>query len=112
LAGMQVSFTATVTSATGVPTGTVTLYDGGSAIQTAQLNAQGVATFSSSTLSTGSHTLTLGYGGDANYQAGVSTPWTETVSLAQPTLTLSGPANAVDVGTMFTLTGNLTGPGI
>jgi len=112
LAGLPVSFTATVTSPTGIPTGTVTLYDGGSGIQTVPLNAQGVATFLSSTLSTGSHTLTVGYGGDSSYQAGISTAWTETISLAQPAVTLSGPANAVDVGTMITLTGNLTGPGI
>ena len=112
LAGMQLSFTATVTSPTGIPTGTATLYDGGTSIQTAPLNAQGIASFSTNRLSSGSHILTVGYGGDANYLAVTSAPWTETVNLAQPTLTLSGPTNAVDVGTTVTLTGNLIGPGI
>jgi len=112
LAGTQVSFTATVTSSTGIPTGTVTLYDGGTSIQAASLNTLGIASFSSSTLSTGPHTLTVGYGGDANYQVGTSAPWIETVNLAQPTVTLSGPANAVDVGTTIMFTGNLTSPGI
>ena len=112
LAGMQVSFTATVTSSTGIPTGMVTLYDGAISIQTATLNAQGIASFSTNTLSSGSHTLTIGYGGDTNYQGAASAPWAETVNLAQPTVTLSGPANAVDVGTAVTLTGNLTSPGI
>jgi sugar lactone lactonase YvrE len=112
LAGMPVSFTVTVTSTTGIPTGTATLYDGGTSIQTAPLNAQGIASFSTNTLSSGSHILAVGYGGDASYEAGTSAPWTETVNLAQPTVTLSGPANAVDVGTPVALSGNLTGPGI
>ncbi|HEY1576611.1 MAG TPA: Ig-like domain repeat protein, partial [Terracidiphilus sp.] len=112
LAGTQVNFTATVTSSTGIPTGTATLYDGGTSIQTALLNLQGIASFSTSTLSNGAHALTVGYGGDSSYEAGTSAAWTETVNLAQPIVTLSGPANAVDVGTAVTLTGNLTGPGI
>ena len=112
LAGMPVSFTATVTSSTGIPTGTATLYDGGTSIQTAPLNPQGMASFSTSTLSGASHTLTVGYSGDTSYQADTSSPWTETVNLAQPTLTLSGPANAVDVGTTGTFTGNLASPGV
>jgi sugar lactone lactonase YvrE len=112
LAGTKVSFTATVTSSTGIPTGTVTLYDSGASVQTAQLNAQGNASFAISTLSSGSHTLTVGYGGDANYGVGISGPWIETVNLAQPTVTLSGPSNVVDIGTPVTLTGNLTSPGI
>lgn len=112
LAGTGVSFATSVSSATGTPTGTVTLYDSGTSIGTLELNAQGIATFSSNTLSPGSHTLTVGYGGDASYQTGTSAPWTETVNLAQPAITLSGPANSVDVGTTVTLTGNLTSPGI
>ena len=112
LAGMSVSFTATVTSSTGIPTGTATLYDGGTSLQTATLNAQGIASFSTNTLSSGAHILTVGYSGDANYLAVASAPWTETVNLAQPTVTLSGPANSVDVGTTVTLAGNLISPGI
>ncbi len=112
LAGLPVSFTATLTSSTGIPTGTVTLYDGGTSIQTAPLNAQGIASFSTNTLASGSHILTVGYSGDANYETGTSAAWTETINLAQPAVTLSGPANAVDVGTTVTLTGNLTSPGI
>ncbi len=112
LAGTPVTFTATVTSSTGIPTGAATLFDGGTSIQTATLNAQGIASFSTSTLSAASHTLTVGYGGDSNYASGTSAVWTESVNLAQPTVTLSGPANAVDVGTAVTLTGNLTSPGI
>ena len=112
LAGLPVSFSATVTSSTGIPTGTLMLYDSGTIIATAPLNAQGVASFSTNTLASGSHTLTIGYGGDTNYQPVTSAPWTETVNLAQPVITLSGPANAVDIGTSVALTGTLTSSGI
>ena len=111
-AGRPVSFTATITSSTGIPTGAATLYDGSTALQTASLNAQGTVTFLLSSLSVGNRTLSVAYGGDANYSAGSSAPWNETVNLAPAALTLSGPADAVDVGTAVTLTGNLTSPGI
>lgn len=112
LAGETATFTATVTSATGTPTGTVSFLDGGVVLGTAALNAQGVATFSLSTLNSGTHTLTATYDGDANYSASTSAAWSETVNLAQPVLTLSGPSNPVDVGATVTLTGTMTSPGI
>lgn len=112
LAGTPVSFTTAVTSSTGIPTGTATLYDGSTALQAASLNAQGTLTFSLSSLSVGSHTLSVAYSGDANYSGDSSATWNETVSLAPAALTLSGPANPVDVGTAVTLTGNLTSPGV
>ena len=112
LTGEPASFTATVTSSTGTPTGTVTFHDGATVLSIATLNAQGVATFSLSTLTTGTHTLTASYDGDANYATNTSAPWTETVNLAQPVLTLSGPVNPVDAGTVVTVTGTFTSPGI
>ena len=112
LAGKPVSFTTTVASSTGIPTGTATLYDGGTALQTETLNAQGIVTFSLSTLSVGNRTLSVAYSGDASYSAGSSATWSETVNLAPAALTLTGPANPVDVGTTVALTGSLTSPGI
>jgi len=112
LTGEPASFTATVTSSTGTPTGTVTFHDGATVLSIATLNAQGVATFSLSTLTTGTHTLTASYDGDANYATNTSAPWTETVNLAQPVLTLSGPVNPVDAGTVVTVTGTFTSSGI
>ncbi|MEP7137144.1 MAG: MBG domain-containing protein, partial [Chloroflexota bacterium] len=62
LAGQLVTFTATVTPAAA--TGTVTFYDGSTAIGSGAL-AGGVATFSTSALSSSSHNITAVYGGDA-----------------------------------------------
>lgn len=112
LTGKPVTFTVNVTSPTGIPTGNVALHDGATTISQATLNAQGSASFSMSTLTTGSHTLSVSYEGDVNYLTSTSPSWMETVNLAQTALTLSGPTNAVDVGTGFTVTGTLTSSGV
>jgi hypothetical protein len=69
----SVTFTATVTSnTTGEPTGRVTFLDGTSTLGTASVNGSGVATFSISTLSVGTHSITAAYGGDSNFNASTS----------------------------------------
>lgn len=112
LTGEPASFTATVTSSTGMPTGTVSFHDGATLLGQVALDTHGVAMFSLSTLTTGTHTLIASYDGDENYSTSTSTPWTETVNLAQPVLTLSGPVNPVDAGTAVALSGTFTSPGI
>ena len=72
--GTDITFTANVaTSApgTGTPTGTVTFYDGAAPIGTGVLTA-GLATFSTSSLAVGSHSITAVYSGDID-DAGSST---------------------------------------
>ena len=64
--GQAVTFTATVTSSGGVPTGTVTFKKGATTVGTATLSS-GVATFTTSTLPVGSSTITATYAGTANY---------------------------------------------
>jgi hypothetical protein len=112
LAGKPVSLTASVTSSTGVPTGSITFNDGATVLGTAALSGQGGATLTINSLPVGTNSITATYSGDANYTSNSSSPLTETVSLAQPIVTLSGPANAVDVGSSVLLTGTLSGPGV
>lgn len=112
LAGKAVSLSATVTSATGTPTGTVTFMDGAVVVATGTLNAQGVATASTTTLGVGTHALSAVYGGDANYNASTSIAVSQTVVLAVPTLALGGPAAAVNAGTAATLTVSLASAGV
>ena len=73
--GQSVTFTATVKVATGTgtPTGTVTFKDNGTAIGMGNLSAGGTATFTTTTLTTGSHNITAVYGGDTNF-AGSTSP--------------------------------------
>ena len=66
-----VTFTANVSSAAGIPSGTVTFLDGTTTIGTATLTIAGQATLVTSTLTAGTHPITVAYGGATNY--GLST---------------------------------------
>jgi hypothetical protein len=68
--GQSVTFTFTVTGVAGLttPTGSIAFTDGGTLITSPTLNPLGVATYTTVTLSGGSHSLAAVYGGDANYQ--------------------------------------------
>jgi len=73
-----VTFTATLTSTYGTPTGTVNFLDGSTQIGSATLSS-GVAAFTTSALTVGPHSITAVYGGDANFTSVTSTALTETV---------------------------------
>ena len=65
---VNVTFTATVTSSNGTPTGTVIFNDGSTALSGAlPLDGSGVATFSTATLAAGTHPITAVYSGDSNF---------------------------------------------
>ena len=64
--GEDVQFTATVTTGTGTPTGTVTFSDDGTVLGTVALNA-GSASLTTNQLAIGTHPMTATYNGDANY---------------------------------------------
>lgn len=67
--GQEVDFTVSVsTGGRGTPTGTVTFDDGGKVLgPPAPLNATGQATFSTTSLSVGDHTVTAAYSGDTRF---------------------------------------------
>ena len=70
--GLPITFTAAVTSAAaGMPTGTVTFLDGTTTLG-AQVLVNGQAVFSTSSLSSGAHTITVSYSGDSTFSAGQS----------------------------------------
>jgi hypothetical protein len=70
--GEAVAFTATVTSPTVVPTGPVTFAAGKTVLGTAQLS-NGKAKFTTSSLPTGSNTVTATYLGDSNIAGSTAT---------------------------------------
>jgi hypothetical protein len=112
LAGKPASFSVAVTSATGIPTGQVTLRDGSTVLGTTTLSAAGSCSFSTTSLARGTHSITVAYAGDSNYSGSISAAVQQIVQLAQPAVTLSGPANPVDAGTPANFTATLSTPGM
>ena len=81
--GESVTFTATVTAnapGSGIPTGTVTFLDGSTTLGTGTLNGSGIATFSTSALTVGSHSITVVYGGDTDFTTSTSSALTQVVN--------------------------------
>jgi hypothetical protein len=94
--GATVTCTATVSGSTTTPTGTVTFYDGSTALGTAALSS-GVAAYSTSTLSVGSHTITAVYAGTAPYATSTSNAVDEII-LSTFSLSVSPAARTVYTG--------------
>ena len=90
--GQSVTLTATVTvvaPGAGTPTGTVNFRDGttSTSLGTVVLNSAGSATISTSSLATGSHSLTATYGGDTNFSGSASAATNLSVVLPAPAIT-------------------------
>jgi hypothetical protein len=91
--GDNVTFTATVgaNGALATPGGIVTFSDGGSTLGTGTLDASLTATFSTTLLSAGTHSITASYGGDNIFDVSPSAAFTITINPAA----LSVAANSV-----------------
>ena len=103
--GQSVTLTATVSPSTA--TGTVTFTVDGTA-QPAVTLSGGQATFSSSSLSVGSHTITAAYSGDTNDATSASSTLSQTVNQIPTTTTLSSSANPSTSGQSVTLTATVS----
>jgi Bacterial Ig-like domain (group 3)/FG-GAP-like repeat/FG-GAP repeat len=106
VAGVPITLTATVSGSkvrgvTAAPTGTVTFFDGTTALgQPAPVNA-GVAQLSVSSLSAGSHNITAQYNGDVNYLVSTSPVIVQVVKIAAVpdySLTASPTSRSVNPG--------------
>ena len=72
--GQSVTFTATVTSSAGTPTGTVQFKDNGVNLGSpVTLNGSGVAQLTTATLAAGGHPITADYSGDGNFNTSTGT---------------------------------------
>lgn len=85
VAGQSVTFTITVVSGSGTPSGTVDLKDGATTIASGlTLNGSGVATYTTSALAVGTHPMTADYAGattgSAIYQPSTSAPLSQVVN--------------------------------
>jgi hypothetical protein len=96
--GAPVTLTSTVISAGGTPTGEVKFLDGDTVIGTVRLNAAGVATFTTSTLATGAHSLSASYAGDDSFAGSTSEPVNTTIAARDFSLGAAPQAATVTAG--------------
>ena len=71
--GATVTFTATTTTTTGVVSGTVNFSDGTTLLGTGTLNNSGIATFSTTALTLGTHSITAAFQANTNFTASSAT---------------------------------------
>jgi Domain of unknown function (DUF4214)/Bacterial Ig-like domain (group 3)/Domain of unknown function (DUF5122) beta-propeller/Divergent InlB B-repeat domain len=107
-AGQVVTFTATVSGASGTPGGTVVFKDGGGFLGSSTLDAAGQAVYFTTALTKGSHAMTIVYSGSATYNGGTSPVLTQVVKAASATTLSYNPAT-VACGAQTTLTTTVTG---
>jgi hypothetical protein len=109
--GQSVTLTATVRADApggGVPTGTVTFLDGATVLATVMLDAQGQAAYTTSQLSTGSHSITAVYGGDGNFSGLHAVGLTQVVNRATTSVSLSSDSPAASYGQAVTFTATVS----
>lgn len=95
--GQKVTLVATVSVATGTPSGKVTFFDGSSAIGTSPVNS-GSASLETSSLAVGSHALTAGYAADPVNLPATSAPVTEVIGKSATSTSLTSSANPSGIG--------------
>lgn len=112
--GESMTFTARVEGEAGVPTGSLAFLDGTTVLSPRlNLDADGEACFTISSLAIGAHPVTAAYSGDSAYTAGVSSPLTHTVVKASPDVDLSSSVNPTVFGQATTFTATVRGaPGL
>ena len=109
--GVPVTLTANVTGGSGTPAGTVSFYDGGTALSnllgTATLSGGGSATFVTTFLTTGAQNITAVYNGNNTYEA--SSGGTTVTTAANATATITTSANNVALNATPTYTATIVG---
>ena len=108
--GQSITLTATVSDGgQGTPTGTVEFDDSGNIIGTGTLSSGGQATFVTSSLTVGDHSLSATYYGDSANAGSTSGVVNQTVQQASTTTTLTSSANPSDIGQAVTFTAKVDG---
>jgi hypothetical protein len=105
--GQSVTFTASIqSSASGTPTGTITFYDGGSSLGSANLSGNS-AQLTLPSLSLGSHSITAKYNGDSSFASATSAALAQTVSQTTSSTTLVSSSNPSSFGQPVTFTASV-----
>jgi parallel beta-helix repeat protein len=111
---LAVSVSPTSLPGPSTPTGTVTFYDGTTAIDALPLDASGHANLTTATLSVGVHTLTAVFAGNSTYAASTSAavletinplPQDFTITLANPNVTIRSQHHTTTIVTLTSVNG-------
>src|SRR6266568_5059338 len=102
--GGSVTFTATISTG---PTGTITFLDGGTSIGTGTISGT-KATFTTTALSAGSHSITANYPGNSTYNSVTSSAITQTVNKATLTLSVATSGTPSTYGGSVTFTATIS----
>ena len=103
--GAAVTFTATISSS--LATGSVTFKDGTTTLATSAV-VSGKASFTTSSLAAGSHSISAVYGGDASFSGSASPTLSQTVNKANTTTALTSNRNPSVRGTSVTFTATVS----
>ena len=107
--GQSVTFTSTTTSSGGVPVGTVTFTEGATVwASNVIVNGSGNASFSTSALAIGSHTITASFTGATGWSNSSGTSPAQVVNTAGTSTALSSSANPSVYGQSVTLSATVT----
>jgi hypothetical protein len=112
-AGQAVTLTATVTPTqtyASVPTGTIEFQDESTLLSTVALNASGVATYATSSLTPNTHSLTAVYSGDSTYPTGSGSA-SLTITGLSATVKVTPAASSVSTASSLSVKVTVTGSG-
>lgn len=109
--GSPITLTATVTSGAGIPDGTVIFLVDLLSIGSATLDGSGHATFNTSTLPVGVHSVVAFYVGNLNFLTSLSIGFNVNISPAVCTITVAASLTTVTLGTPVNLTATVSGSG-
>ncbi|WP_263380975.1 Ig-like domain repeat protein [Granulicella paludicola] len=108
--GQSVVVTATVSSVSPNVSGAISFMDGATLLAAVPVNAAGVATYASSSLVLGTHTITAAYGGDSNHAASNVASLSQLI--VQPSqLVVSSSVNPSIAGNTVAFTAKVVGSG-
>jgi hypothetical protein len=111
--GTKVTFTATVKTPSGTPSGTVVFKDGTTVLGQQTVNASGVATFSTTTLAVGSHPISATFQPSTTFNSSTATLTQVITPLPPPastTTAITTSGSPVVTGTNVTFTATVTTP--
>jgi hypothetical protein len=108
--GGTITLTAKLTSANGIPTGSVVFFEDGNQLGASVIDATGSATFPASAQVPGTHAFVATYAGAGNFTPAVSVKFYVLIDKYNPTLKVSGAPNPSLLNQPVTFTVTATSP--